>query len=69
VSEDEEIKVLMVREIVEDICGSVDDRERGKCRAILHRILVAGEGLEALSELSMDSRRIIKDRLRDLGVE
>lgn len=68
-SEDEEIKVLMSKEVVEEVCEAVGDSERPKCRAILHRILVAGEGFEALGELSEDARKIIKEKLKELGVE
>lgn len=66
---DREIEVLMAREIVEDACGSVKDaRERAKCRAVLHRILVRGEGIEALLELSEETRRAIAKRLKEMGV-
>ncbi|MEM1868578.1 MAG: hypothetical protein QXU90_00490 [Acidilobaceae archaeon] len=67
---EEEIKILMAREIVEDICGSVDDLdERSKCRSILHKILVNGTGLEELTNLSEDTRIAIRERLRELFEE
>jgi len=68
-SEEDEIKVLMAREIVEEICGDLDGGDRIRCRTIMHRILVRGEGFEALSELPEDCRKTIKEKLRELGVE
>jgi hypothetical protein len=68
--EEEEISILMAREIVEDTCIVIeDDVERAKCRRILHRILVSGERLDhqlALAELSEDSRRKLRLRLEEL---
>jgi len=68
--EEEEISILMAREIVEDTCIVIeDDLERAKCRRILHRILVSGERLDhqlALAELSEDSRRKLRLRFEEL---
>jgi hypothetical protein len=68
--EEEEIAILMAREIVEDTCIVIeDDVERAKCRRILHRILVSGDRLDhqlALSELSESSRRKLRLRLEEL---
>jgi len=65
---EDEIKVLMAKEIVEDICGAVGEANRAKCRAILHRILVEGRGFEALSELPEDCRKTVKEKLKEFGV-
>ncbi len=65
-----EIRILMAREIVEEVCGAVGDSERPKCRVILHRILVAGEGFDRLYELSEEARKIIKEKLeREFGIK
>jgi len=69
VNDEEEIKVLMSKEIVEDVCEAVGEANRAKCRAVLHRILVEGRGFEALSELPEDCRKTVKEKLRELGVE
>lgn len=64
-----EIAILMAKEIVEDVCGSVEDgKERAKCRAILHRILLHGRGFEELNELSEETRRVIREKLGEMGV-
>lgn len=64
-----EITILMVKEMVEDVCGSVEDgKERAKCRVILHRILVHGRGFDELNELSEETRRVIREKLREMGV-
>jgi hypothetical protein len=63
---EEEIKILMAREIVEDMCKVLDGEDGVKCRRILHRILVAGEGFESLLELSEDSRRKLRIRFEKL---
>jgi hypothetical protein len=67
--EEEEIAILMAREIVEDTCIVIeDDVERAKCRRILHRIL-SGARLDhqlALAELSESSRRKLRLRLEEL---
>jgi hypothetical protein len=68
--EEEEITILMAREIVEDTCIVIeDDVERAKCRRILHKILVSGERLDhqlALEELSESSRKKLRLRLDEL---
>jgi hypothetical protein len=63
---EDEIKALMAREIVEDVCDVLDGEEKVKCRRILHRILVAGESFESLYELSEDSRRKLRIRFEEL---
>jgi hypothetical protein len=63
---EDEIKILMAREIVEDVCEVLNGEERVKCRRILHRILVAGESFESLYELSEDSRRKLRIRFEEL---
>jgi len=66
---EEEIKILMAKEIVEDICSKIKDIEnRSKCWGILHRILVDGRGFERLLELSEDARKIIKKELMRMVV-
>lgn len=69
VSEEEQIVVLMAREVVEEVCSAVGEANRPRCREVLHRILVEGAGLERLAELPEDCRRAIKEKLRELGVE
>jgi len=64
---EDEIKVLMAKEIVEDACEATKDK--AKCRAILHRILTTGEGLGELTGLDEDDRKKLKERFRELGVE
>ena len=69
---EEEITVLMAKEITEEICKAVGNTDRPKCRAILHRILSEGlkeEYLEKLLELPEEVRRIIREKLKELGVE
>jgi len=66
---EDEIKVLMAKEIVEDICEAVGEANRAKCRAVLHKILVEGRGFEALSELPEGCRKTVKEKLKELGVE
>lgn len=66
-SEEEEIKILMAREIVQDICNDVGD---ARCYSILHRILVRMEGVEELKKLPEDVRRKIVEKVKEvLGVE
>jgi len=68
---EEEIKILMAKEIVEEICESIPNHEKPKCRMILHRILVEGakeETLKPLLELSEEARKTIKEKLKDMGV-
>jgi hypothetical protein len=67
--EEEEIAILMAREIVEDTCIVIeDDVERAKCRRILHRILSVArlDHQLALAELSESSRRKLRLRLEEL---
>ena len=68
--EEEEINILMAREIVEDTCIVIeDDLERARCRRILHRILVSGAKLDhqlELAKLSEDSRKKLRLRLEEL---
>jgi hypothetical protein len=70
--EEEEIAILMAREIVEDTCIVIDDDvERAKCRRILHRILLGARldhqlALKELSELSESSRRKLRLRIEEL---
>jgi hypothetical protein len=68
--EEEEIALLMAREMVEDTCIVIeDDVERAKCMRILHKILVSGARLDhqlALVELSESSRRKLRLRLEEL---
>ncbi len=68
-NDEEGIKVLMSKEIVEDVCEAVGEANKAKCRAVLHKILVEGKGFEALAELPEDCRKTVKERLRELGVE
>ncbi len=68
-NDEEEIKVLMSKEIVEDVCEAVGEANRAKCRAVLHKILVEGIGFEALAELPEECRKTVKEKLRELGVE
>jgi hypothetical protein len=68
-SEEEEIKTLMAKEIVEDVCEAVGEANRAKCRAVLHKILVEGRGFEVLTELPEDCRKTVKEKLKELGVE
>lgn len=67
-NDEEEIKVLMSKEIVEDVCEAVSEANRAKCRMVLHRILVEGKGFEALAELPEDCRKTVKEKLKELGV-
>jgi hypothetical protein len=64
-AEEDQIAVLMAREIVEDVCEGA--RDRARCRSILHRVMLTGQGLSELSELSEEDRRVIRERLRELG--
>jgi hypothetical protein len=64
--EEEEIKILIAKEIVEDICRVAKDKD--KCRAILHRILTTGENAKELLNLSEEDRIAIKERMRDFGL-
>ncbi len=66
---EEEIKTLMAKEIVEDVCEAVGEANRAKCRAILHKILTTGEGLTELAELPEDCRKTIKEKLKEFGME
>lgn len=63
-----EIAVLMSMEIAEYLCGSVNDGEKYKCRAVLYRVLAHGKGFESLSELSVETRRAIREKLKEMGV-
>jgi hypothetical protein len=69
---EEEIKILMAREIVEDVCSAVGEASRPKCRMVLHKILVHGatpDNLKELMDLPDDCRAAIREKLRELGVE
>jgi hypothetical protein len=66
---EEEIKTLMAKEIVEDVCEAVGEANRAKCRAVLHKVLVEGKGFEALSELPEDCKKTVKEKLKEFGVE
>jgi hypothetical protein len=68
---EEEIRILMAREIAEDVCGGVLDGERGRCYAAFHRLLARGDlgAVEELKLLSPISRRAVREALRRLGVE
>jgi hypothetical protein len=71
-SEEEEIKILMAREIVEEICSEVDVEKAPRCRAILHKILVNGateENLKPLKELPWEAKIVIMRKLMEMGVE
>jgi hypothetical protein len=66
---EEEIKILMSKEIVEDICEVVGEANRAKCRRVLHKILTEGFSVEKLSELPEDCRSTIKEKLKEFGFE
>lgn len=61
---EEEIEILMTKEIVGDVCSDVKDK---KCYEILHKIILRGEGLERLREFSEEDKAIIKERLKEIG--
>lgn len=68
-SEEEIIKVFMIKEIVEDVCNPIEDHAlRGKCVTILRKILTSGEGFEELKELPEEAKDVIREKLRELGV-
>lgn len=68
---EETIRVLMAREIADDVCDAVvDPADRGRCRVILFRILTEGRGADELRSLSEESRLAIEDKLsKDFGLE
>lgn len=67
-SEEDEILILMAKEVVDDVCGAIKEvSDRSKCKSILHKILVRGTGFEAIYELSEDARKIIKEKLKEFG--
>jgi hypothetical protein len=68
-NEEDEIKILMAREIVEDICEEVDVEWKPKCRTILYRILVHGatpENIKPLIELPEKCKGTIKKKLKEI---
>jgi hypothetical protein len=69
-SEEDEIKILMAREIVEDICEEVDVEWKPKCMTILYRILVHGatpENIKPLIELPEECKKTIREKLKEMG--
>ena len=68
-SEEDEIKILMAREIVEDVCEEVDMKWKPKCRTILYKILVHGatsENIKPLIELPEECKETIREKLKEL---
>jgi DNA-binding GntR family transcriptional regulator len=70
-SEEDEIRILMAREIAEDVCEGVLGSERARCYSAFHRLLARGDesAVGELKLLSPVSRRAIREALRRLGVE
>lgn len=65
--DEDEVRILMAREIVEDICEDIPIEHRGKCFSILHKILTRGTGFEELLKLPKEVKDIIKEGLKNMG--
>jgi hypothetical protein len=66
---EEEIASLMAGEIAREACETVAADSKARCEAVLRRILFEGKGFELLNELPEESKRAVKEKLRELVVE
>ncbi|MEM1820364.1 MAG: hypothetical protein QXU64_02100 [Thermofilaceae archaeon] len=67
--EEMEIRILMAKEIADDLCDPVEDvGERARCRAVLFRILARGSEFRELQALPEETRAIIRRGLAEMGV-
>jgi len=64
-----EIAGLMAGEMAREACETVEGDCKVRCEAVLRRILVEGKGFELLNELPEESKRAVKEKLRELVVE
>ena len=66
---EEEIASLMAGEIAREACETVAADSKARCEAVLRKILFEGKGFELLNELPEESKRAVKEKLRELVVE
>ncbi|MGB9854785.1 MAG: hypothetical protein ACP5LB_07370 [Candidatus Bathyarchaeia archaeon] len=66
---EEEIACLMAGEMAKEACEAVSGDCKAKCEAVLRKILVEGKGFELLNELSEESKKAVKEKLKELVVE
>lgn len=63
---EEEIAGLMAGEMAKEACEAVGGDCKARCEAVLRKILVEGRGFELLNELPEESKRAVKEKLREL---